>query len=88
MADAGAVLLDEAGDGAVGLGALQELQLAVAAGQEGHFHLLLGNDLIPRGLEAQALIKLYGLVQIFHGDANMVNTFEFHSLSSCLHFKM
>ena len=75
MLDAFAVLLYELGDGAVVSGGLQELQLAVAAGQEGHGDLLLLNGLGALGLEAQGvLVELYHFVKVLDGDTNVIYT--------------
>lgn len=73
-----AVFLQELGDGAVGGGALQQLQLAVAAGEEGHLHLLIRYDFGAAGDKAQRLVELAGLLQIGYADSNVIYSCGIH----------
>ena len=80
MLNALAVLLNEAGDGALRGGALQQLQLTVAAGQERNSHLLLLDNFRALAVQAQRLlIPLHRSRQILDRDTDMINSCAIHN---------
>ena len=80
MLNALAVLLNEAGDGALRGGTLQQLQLTVAAGQERNSHLLLLDNFRALAVQAQRLlIPLHRSRQILDRDTDMINSCAIHN---------
>ena len=81
MVDAGAAALEEAGDGGVVAGRLEELDRALAAGDERHPDAL-GRHLLDRlDLEPQGLVELPRLVDRGDRDADVVDAVD-HRLST------
>ena len=75
------VLLDESSDGALGAGGFQQLNLGLAATQEGGPHLLVGDFLNGIALGAEEGLKERdGLVEAGHGDSNVLNVSRIHDL--------
>ena len=65
--------LDEAGDGPVGVGGLDELDAGAADGKEAGADALVGHFFDRRGAEVEEpLVEVHGLVDALHGDADVV----------------
>ena len=75
------VLLDEGGNGALGAGGLQQLNLGLAATQEGGSHLLVGDffDGVALGPQ-QGFEKRNGIFQADNSDSNVFNVSGIHNL--------
>ena len=69
-----AVLLDKRGNGAVGAGGLEQLNLDVAAAEEGRLDFLVLDFLDGVAFQAQdILVVADSLFEVCHGDADVFN---------------
>src|SRR5512139_2778411 len=76
--DAFAVLVDVLGYEAVRRRGLEQLDLGLADGEEGHAHFLLGHLFDTHGLQPHRFIDLQGFGDAFHCDSDVIYTRNLH----------
>ena len=77
VVEALALAFEEAADGGVGAGGFEELDLALADGEERGFHALVLDGVLGVDMEAEGVaVELEGVVEGVDSDADVVDLFD------------